>query len=188
MASAPGFVAVFSFPYRGADEEWSQKYHLDDDFTDVSDFHATFDAFVTAVKPLFDSGCTIIRGYGYHDTDDNAFDTYTLSSPVTGTRSLSSEVRCPGDAAWWIRWNTERTNSRGRTIYLRKYFHPAYESTTLGLQDTVPSGLRTAAATFATNATGTGWNGKHLAGPDGNVPGGGNFVSQYNTTRTLHRR
>lgn len=186
--AAPGFTVVYAFPYRGASEEWSQQYHLDADFSDVADWHTTFDAFVTAVRPALYPVVTVVRGYGYHNTDNDSFNTYELPTPLAGTLSPSLGVYSPGDDAGWVRWNTERTNTRGRLVYLRKYFHPIQNDGTAGNVDLTLAGWRTAVKTFADNATGTGWNGKHLAGPDGNVPGGGTLASTYITTRTLHRR
>jgi len=184
--AAPGFTIVYAFNYRGAVEEWSQRYHLDSDFTNVADFHATIDAFVTAVKPAIYSSVTCIRAYGYHDTDDDAFATYDFPD-VAGTFAPAvNDTLCPGDAAAWVRWNTERHNSRGRLIYLRKYFHGVFNH--VGAVDALVAGQKTALETFAAAATGTGWNGHHLAGPDGLVPGGGSSASPYITTRTLNRR
>lgn len=186
--SAPGFVAVFDFPYRGSTEEWSQRYHVDDDFDDVADFVAVFNAFVAAVRPMLYPEVRCVRGYGYHDTDNDAFNTYTLAAPLAGTLSAASGFYAPGDTAMWIRWKTARLSSRGKAIYLRKYFHGVQISGTAGEQDTVLANQRTAAATFAAAAIATGWAGKHLAGPDGVVPNGGTLVSTSITTRTLKRR
>jgi hypothetical protein len=179
---------VYDFPYRGTTEEWSQRYHVDADFSSVGDFHSCFDAFVTAVKAMLYPEVRILRGYGYHNTDNDSFDTYVLGAPVAGTLSASTGFYAPGDSAMWIRWNTERRNSRGRLIYLRKYFHGVQISGTAGEQDNVLANQLAAANTFGTNATGTGWSGKHLAGPDGLVPGGGRLAGPKITTRTLKRR
>lgn len=177
---------MFTFTYRGSVEEWSQLYHLDSDFASHSDFTSTWGAFLTAVKPLIDSTQHLVRVYGYHDTDDAAAYTDLVTASNAGTLSGVSLVQQAGDSAWWIRWDTERTNSRGRRIFLRKYFHPGWS--TSGTPDVLNATVVTNANTFAAAATGTGWNGHHLAGPDGNVPGGGALVSTYITTRTLHRR
>jgi hypothetical protein len=185
--AAPGLVVVYEFPYRGAAEEYSQRYHLDDDFSDEADFIATADAFVTAWKPTSTNVVKINRIYGYHDTDDDAAYVQLYTSSNVGTLSAGVSIPTPGDDAVWVRWDTERTNSRGKRVYLRKYFHPAL-TTGPPNQDVAWTTQRTALETFANNATSTGWNGKHLAGPDGLVPGGGVASSTYITTRTLKRR
>jgi hypothetical protein len=187
LVAAPGLVVVFSFTYRGGREEWSQKYHLDSDFSDAADFIATADAFKTAVLPVVFSDVHVERIYGYHNTDNPSDYSRIYTSSNAGTFSMSGLHQEPGDSAVWIRWDTERRSSTGRRIFLRKYFHPAIGASS-GDPDVVASTWITAAGTFATAATGTGWHSKHLAGPDGLVPGGGNSASIYTTTRTLKRR
>lgn len=179
---------VFSFPYRGAAEEWSQLYHLDDDFSDATDFSSTWDALWTALAPCLSSYVVLNTVYGYHDTDDDAAYSYDAHGSVGGTFSAGAgDIEVPGDCAVWCRWYTERHTSTGRKIYLRKYFHGVWADAS-SAPDVIAPTLKTALQTFATNATGTGWHGKHLAGPDGNVPGGGSAVSSYIGFRQLKRR
>jgi hypothetical protein len=186
--SAPGIVIVMAFPYRGVSEEWSQRYHLDDDFADGGDFNSTVSDLVTALQPILTSDTEFHRAYGYHDTDNDSDFEIDLTGEF-GTYDDDGFPHAPGDDAFWVRWYTERHSSNGRKVYLRKYFHDAVMSgNSAGTQDVLKSTQKDAAETFANDATGTGWNGKHLAGPDGNVPGGGSAASEFITTRTLKRR
>lgn len=193
----PGFTAIFKFTYRGAVEEWSQQYHLDSDFADEADFLQTIyefaqgsdtPSFTGSARNCLPNTTDIIRFYGYHDTDDPAAYAVDYESDAFHCRLVMTGLtQMPGDTAVWTRWDTERLNSRGRKIYLRKYWHAAVCDETAGI-DVVAASQKSALEAFATYATGTGWNGHFLAGPDGNVPGGGSVASQYFTTRTLRRR
>lgn len=188
--AAPGITIIFSFTYRTQTEEWSQQYHLDSDFTGLTDFNTTADALRTALKPTLPSATTFERAYGYHDTDDNAAFTRNwrdLSDLQTGTLSPTTGVKCPGDAAATVRWLTARVNSRGRKIYLRKYFHDVLYTPGEADHDALSGDQSGPLNTFATNAITTGWSGHKLAGPDGVIPTTP-VVSPWITTRTLRRR
>lgn len=186
--AAPGLVIIVSFPYRAeAHEEWSQRYHLDDDFASFADFQSTADALVAAWRPLVTNRVQVERVNGYHDTDDPAAYINLYGASFPGTLSAGTSTPAPGDDAVWVRWATGKTNSRGRQIYLRKYFHDA-RMPSGGTADPVYATQMTAITTFANAAVATGWNGKHIADPAGDVPTGPTATSTYITTRTLHRR
>lgn len=189
--AAGGVIIVKRFTYRGQNEEFANVYHFHGSapttdtawlarITDVTDLE----------KNCYDSSVHIVRAYGYDDTDHDAVYTHdytALGTEIAGTLSTSGSARNPGDAAVWVRWRTGRTNSKGKAIYLRKYFHPAWSPA--GTPDTV-----TGSQVSALNALGSGLmsgsltGGFQIADPAGNVPAGPATASTYVTTRTLKRR
>jgi hypothetical protein len=112
---------------------------------------------------------------------------FTVSplSPIPGTLS-SLEDQLPGDAAMVARWATGRTSSKGKPIYLFKYFHGVVEGNP-------PDGILAAQATALQDYADAmldelGSTSLKMAGPDGVVPIGGAHASPWVTTRTLKRR
>lgn len=190
--AAAGVTLVNTFKYRGADEEWSNTYHFHGDAPD-NDFDWTnlIVQLATKVGVAMSDLVTCIRGYGYADTDDDAVFTYDLLAhgfEVVGSVDTTGAYIAPGDAAATVRWKTARTNSKGKPIYLRKYYHSVIlAGDTADAYDSLQSDYRTAINTMATDllTPDTDWPG--LAGPDGVIPGAV-FTSPYATTRTLKRR
>lgn len=190
--AAPGIVLVKQMQYRGAPEEWSNKYHFVGSApSDSAGWDSLRAALVTLEKALYGGWVKIVAAYGYDDTDHDATYVYhyAAGSEPTGTITASgTEVGAPGDAAAWVRWKTARNNSRGRPIYLRKYFHGVTLAGAFsGDSDAMATEWISAATSFAgsVNATSGAWPG--IAGPDGVAPGASS-VSTYITTRTLKRR
>lgn len=187
----PGIVSVKSFPYRGVAEEWSNIYHFVGPApTTPATWKTMVDALTTAEAAAFQSVCKVVRVYGYSDTDQDAvysFDYLTQMGGVIGTMPNASAQLAPGDAAAWIRWKTAKINSKGKAVYLRKYWHcVAIQSTSL--PDTLFSSQKTALTALAGQLTnGTTIPGFVLCGPDGTAAGVA-AVSSYITTRTLKRR
>lgn len=183
--------------YRGdPTEEWSNKYRLTGtDPADDAAWRTLFDAFVAQEKTLYTAATNVVRGYGYTDDADNADSVWGVdltlapNTIVPGTFSAASSRPLPGDAAVWIRWATNR-KSRGKTIYLRKYFHDVLIPSTgsNATADNVLPAWTTAAGAFGTLiGTGAGISGRKIRDK-----GGGTILSSqsssYFTTRTLKRR
>ncbi len=191
--AAPGVVVVASFTYRGQPEEWSQLYH----FTGAAPSDdAGWNDLITDLIGILQS-CTTnlvtwVRAYGYDDTDHDAV--YSVADPdapfpAVGAAATAGADIAPGDCAAWMRWKTGRTNTHGKPIYLRKYFHSVILAGESGdaydqLDSTYKSGLETAAGELA---AGVGsWPG--LADKNGDAPAGPSAASTFVTTRTLKRR
>lgn len=183
-----------SFTYRGSPEKFSNKYHFNgSNPANSTEWKAITDALVAQEKTLFPVGTTIIYAAGYTSDTGPAVYTrdFTVSpdTPVAGTLVTTGAVETPGDDAFWARWWTGQYDSRGKKIYLRKYWHPAY--ITSGNPDQLFSGQKTAASTFAalmiSGLTVTGYSTRTLCDKSGNVATAYNVVT-YVTTRTLKRR
>lgn len=190
--SAAGITIIQSFTYRQAYEEFGNTYHfLGDAPTDETGWRALAGDLVDALLPIFPATVQAQRAYCYEDTDDDSVLTLTGGAEFTsalGTFTLGSgHYQAPGDAAMWIRWKTARTNSNGKPIYLRKYYHGVVIAPETGDGDLIVFEQRTALGTLASflNSTTGDWPG--IAGPDGVAPGASTH-SQYATTRTLKRR
>lgn len=128
MASAVKVVTVKSFLYRGAPEEWSNAYHFTGDSpSDEAHAKILLDEVRDRETLLWPSSVVFVRGYVY-DVDavhaTYVFDEeHTDEGTTAGVFDDSGLVLAPGDAAMQVRWWDGTLNSRGRKIYLRKYFH-----------------------------------------------------------------
>jgi len=196
MAAQTGLTVVKRFPYRGdTTEEFSNTYHFTGSVpSDATAWRALFDALVTQEKTIYSSVTHVYRGYGYDDDADDATAVWSVDlsvspeTPVAGTLSVGTDIKAPGDSAVWCRWKTSRTNSNGKPIYLRKYFHDARINGATG-GDTVLAAQVTALAAFATKLEdGTFIDGRKITarGHTDTIVSIGN--SAYITTRTLKRR
>lgn len=193
MAAVCGITLVKKFTYRAdPNEEYANTYHFSGSVpSDNTAWTALFDALVAQEKTVYPSTTLVVQGYGYatdNPADNSVWSHDVHSSPVAGTLSMTSGLKSMGDSAVWVRWKTSRLNSKGKPIYLRKYFHPACQ-----LDSTHPDDIQ-AAQSAALLAFGT----KLM---DGSFIDGRTIRSQANaetiisrsastvlTTRTLKRR
>lgn len=154
MSALTGITIVKKMAYRAdANEEYSNQYHLTGSVpADGTAWTTLIDALIAQEKTLYLSSVTVVRAYGYatDNPDDASVFSYDLSAaPVAGTLAIGSGIRAPGDAAVWVRWKTSRLNTKGKPIYLRKYFHPAL-ATSAGSFDLVLAAQVTALNAFGT--------------------------------------
>lgn len=174
--AAPGVTLVNSFTYRGAPEEWSNTYHFQGSAPSTpADWRSLVDALVAKVKLILEPAVTIERALCYSDTSSSSVYSYDLAAfagVVAGTFDLAANGAHAqeGDTCYELRWGTGRTTSKGKPIYLRKYYHPAL--TTLTGQDVIAPGLQTATDTFASSIMSSSGAWPGLAGPDGVAPTG----------------
>lgn len=198
-----GVTVVKRFFYRGdATEEFSNQYWFQGASTptDTAGWRALFDALVLQEKTLYTSLVTIVRGYGYDSSAEHVPAVWSVdltqapNTVVPGTMATTGSIPAPGDAAVWIRWKTDKLTSKGKPIYLRKYYHDARIPTAGG--DAVHSTQQTALNAFGLKLRdGTFLGGQTVRGPGSpKMPAGtsitllGHGVSSYATTRTLKRR
>lgn len=190
--AAPGVTIVYRFTYRGNPEEWSQQYHFTGSApSDGTGWHALILKLAQLCQDAIDQDTQIVTGYGYQDTDHDSVYTDDLTAgglTLFGNLTLGTGAHyMPGDSAAWVRWKTARVNSKGKAIYLRKYFHGGYLIDASDEADSLSTAYHTALTNFGTEVKGTtgAWPG--IAGPDGVAPGAV-FASPFVTTRTLKRR
>jgi len=129
MASATGLVVTKKFTYRDQDEYWSNKYWFQGAPPGPStEWRTLFDALVLHEKNCYTAATTVTGGYGYNDNSDSAHavwsvDLELLAQTVPGALTVPAANVMAGDQAGMFEFQTQRKNSRGKWIYLRKYMH-----------------------------------------------------------------
>jgi hypothetical protein len=196
MAAVVGITLIKRFTYRGdALEEWSNQYHLSGSVpANGTDWQTLIDALVAQEKTIYANSTVVVRAYGYDSDAEDATAVYSKDwlagggSGVVGTLNVSGAIKYPGDAAVWVRWKTSRTNSRGKPIYLRKYFHDARGNSS-GSVDDVFSGQKTALGNFGVKLRdGSFLDARTIRSRTHAETIVGSAASDFVTTRTLHRR
>jgi hypothetical protein len=188
--AAPGVVLYKTFQYRGETEEWGNTYHFVGDAPgNPADWRSLVDALVTLEKTVLATNVTIERAICYEDTDHSSVYSYDLSAfagTVAGTYNVSTGggEQQEGGTSYMARWDTGRRSSKGKAIYLRKYWHPTVASG--GTPDVVQASLVTLVAAFAGNVMGTSGDWPGLAGPDGVAPVG-HLAQTYTNYRDLRK-
>lgn len=193
MATVPSITLIKKFTYRAdSNEEWSNKYYLTGGIpADSTAWKALADALIAQEKTLYTSGTVVVRAYGYNDDTVSpnsvwSFDYAGAGATVPGTHTRGG-VAPAGDQAAVVWWKTDRLNSKGKPIYLRKYVHDPDIVT--GGGDGLVTGYKTACTNFATKLKdGTFLDARTLRSrthADNIIASG---VDQYVTTRTLKRR
>lgn len=194
MTAVVGITLIKVFTYRDdSHEEFANQYWLSGDVpANGTDWKALADALIAQEKTVYTSLAAVVRAYGY-DSDDPAatavwsYDYQGAGQAVAGTLALGTQVLCPGDAAVWARWKTSRLNSKGRAIFLRKYFHPATH--TAASNDAVGATQKTALEAFATKLhDGTFLDARTIRSRTHAETILSSGASGYVTTHTLKRR
>lgn len=189
MPDTPSITIVKTMPYRGLPEEWANTYHfLGTTPANDAAWKALADAIWAQEKVFIDSTVKISKAFGYEaGNESSVFQVNYADPPNVQTAGSGSSNSAPsGDVAAWVRWSTGTRNSKGRPIYLRKYFHgvPA----TGGVGDSITATARAGMATYAGKMTdGSLPGGFKVCGPQG-AAGVTAKVPTFLTTRTLKRR
>lgn len=188
--AAPGVVLYKTFTWRGDTEEWGNTYHFVGSApTTPSGWRDLVDALVTLEEQVLSEHVTIERAICYEDTDHSSVYSYDLSAfsgTVTGQINPTTEgaISQEGGTAYMARWDTGRRSTKGKPIYLRKYWHPALS--TSAAPDTVIAAVQGYVSTFASAVMASSGDWPGLAGPDGNAPVG-YFAVPYTTYRDLRK-
>lgn len=194
MGDLVGLTLIKRFTYRGdATEEWSNKYHLTGSIpADATAWKALADALIAQEKTVYPGTTSVIRAYGY-DSDDVSpsavwsYDYLAHAAAVAGTVTLGTGKHGAGDQAGVVWWKTDRLNSRGRPIYLRKYFHDCLVDPTTS--DNLYGNTTTGYAAFANKlADGTFLDARKIRSRTHDDAILSQGYDQYVTTRTLKRR
>ena len=197
MAAQCGVTLVKRLTYRGdPTEEYSNQYWFTGSVPSSSAAWKTlYDALIAQEKTVYVSEVSVVRAYGYgSDADDavavDSYDYLGAAAAVAGTGTLGSGAVMNGDSAVWVRWKTSRLNSKGKAIYLRKYYHPAQATLSNTGSDTVlPAQVTELTALGAKLRDGSFLDGRTLTarGHSSDVLVS-HLASPYVTTRTLKRR
>jgi len=194
MATVTGLTLVKRFTYRGDTmEEFSNTYHFKDaPPADATAWTALALAAWTAEAQAMHGGIKLVRAYGYDSDDPHAHAVwskdYTVPGPPpSGTLTAPGGQSMAGDQAALVEWKTSRINSRGKPIWLRKYFHGGFADSAN------PDNLTAVYSTALTNYKGGAPLG--IQGVGGGLRSrshdetiAASKVSPYVTTRTLKRR
>jgi hypothetical protein len=191
MAENPAVVLVKRFTYRGTAEEWSNKYHfVETPPSTPTGWKTLVDGLSAIEKQVYTASVHVVRAYCY--TDGSLDSVYTvdytaLGAEIAGTLTTGTGTVMSGDQATWIRWATAKRNTKGKTVYLRKYYHGGMLASPGG--DALLTAYITALqAAGVALAGGTGhFTGFTICGPDGTAAGTSG-ISPWVTTRTLKRR
>jgi hypothetical protein len=184
---------IKSFQYRGAVEEFSNSYVISGTApTTAGEWTAWGEKLKDVERPVLPFVVTFVEWYGYSpgswETKPSHIDAHgTYAAATNGSLTVSGGSPAPGDAAVWVRWDTGQYTSRGKKIYLRKYFHGAYSGGATA--DTVLPAQVTALAAYGAKM----YDGASLIGTarmarhTGTLPIA-HSVGPFITTRTLKRR
>jgi hypothetical protein len=193
MATQVGLTIVKRFTYRGNQEEFANEYHLTGAVpADNAAWKALTDALIVAEKTCYTAGVSVVRAYGYDSDDPHAHAVWTYdylanTASVPGTLTSTSAVIASGDQAAWVRWKTSRLNSKGKVIYLRKYFHGGTIGT--GTPDYITTAWATALAGLGTKLRdGTFLDARTITARGHTDVIVGSTAATFITTRTLKRR
>jgi hypothetical protein len=187
----PAIVLVQEFTYRGAREQYSNKYHFAGPAPgDAASWLTLSNSIWNVLKSCFPANTTHVASYGYTDGDNPSVwsHDYTVPGPPpTGTLPAPTGWFPPGDTAAWVRWTTDKRNSKGKIVYCRKYFHQV-AAKSANENDEVAADQHAQLQAFAqTCVDGTISSVFHVCTPDGHL-GSAPAVGTYLTTRTLKRR
>lgn len=197
MASQVGLTLIKRFNYRGdATEEFSNTYHFSGSIpADDTAWKALADALIAQEKTCYPAVVAVVRAYGYNSDADDAtavwtYDYLAHGATVAGTLSPGSGQYTSGDTAVWVRWKTSRLNTKGKSIYLRKYFHqPIVAGGTPPSSDAVLTAQVTALNAFGTKLRdGTFLDGRTITARAHADTVTASSASAWVTTRTLKRR
>lgn len=185
-------TVVKRFTYRGDNtEEWSSGYVFKGVPPTTSAQWDSLRATVVALElPILSDETFVVRVTGHTSTDPGAiaayeFDYTVPGPPPQGTFVGTGGVRMAGDQAAVVEWLTDRKTSKGKPIYLRKYFHGAFSSPSN--PDSIETAWLTAAATYAGGFTATlPWGG--LTNPAATATVVSSKILPFTTTRTLEKR
>lgn len=197
MASQTGLTIIKKFTYRGnSAEEFSNTYHFTGAVpADNTAWKALSDALILQEKTLYLGSASAIRAYGYNSDADDAvavwsWDYLAQGTAVAGTAVTGSGSYPAGDQAGWVRWKTSRLNTKGKAIYLRKYFHAVpVDVPTAATTDKLLPAWTTAAQAFGTKMRdGSFLDARTITARAHSDVIVSSSASTWITTRTLKRR
>lgn len=194
MASVCGLVVIKEMAYRdNPNEQWSNKYWLTGTPPDdPNEWKALFDQLVADEVALYSPSSKVVGGIGYDDNTENAnsvwaVDLTALGAEVPGQLVVAQSEAMAGDQAGLVQWRTSRKSTRGKWIYLRKYFHHGGTGGASG--DTITTATQAAYDHFAVLLLqGSAAHGRRIRSQFFDEVLQNKVISPWVTTRTLKRR
>lgn len=187
MPDTPSITINKEITYRGQPEVYSNTYHFSGTTPSGDAAWHTLALAIFDSEAVFLPTTTSFVGYlGYAAGNEFAVSIKNYledGTPKVPGKAGNDGTVSPGDVAVWVRWSTPDRTSRGKRIYLRKYFHEVETSNdtvgTLARQRLVAHGNKMIDGTLP--------GGVKVCGPQGAVASTP-FASPWTTTRTLKRR
>lgn len=195
MAAAVGIVLVKQFTYRGVTgEEWSNKYWLTGQIPqDDNAWLALTNKLRDEELKCYTSDSRVTSAYTYNDNTPGAhsvwsIDYLALGLDVPGTLTNSPVSKWAGDQAGVLEFKTARKNTRGKWVYLRKYFHGGFSlATDPETLDTSAVAAYDAFGVFLSTSP-VGLEGRRIRSQKQDEQLQSHHTIPYVTTRTLKRR
>jgi len=135
MASVLSLQLEKSITYRGdTSETFTNRYYFKTGppaVTDTDLWKQYLDALWNHEKLIFPPGIHLVAGHGWNDDSEDAHRVfshdYAADGPNPGTYvQVGTELGIAGDQACVVEWKTDIKSSRGKPIFLRKYFHGGF--------------------------------------------------------------
>lgn len=146
MADSPSIRVVKRFQYRGATQEFSNRFYFNGGAPDDSDaWHLFMDQVVLYEKTIYTDAVTIISCTGFEAGSDVpvANKTYTTAGTLT-----VAGYSTPGDAAVVLRHATTKTSVNSHPVYVHSFFHAARAATDVNYGDTLLGTQKTAVENY----------------------------------------
>lgn len=191
MPDTPSITLVSRFPYRGQNEEFSNKYHFSGPTpADEAAWKALADEIWASQKTCVSGNVKLVKAYGYAAGNDHsvaAIDYVALGGALPqGNAAPASSWLMQGDGAVTFRAKRAGGSSKGKPVWCTKYLHGSWVGA--GGQDSPHPDVKVALDAHAAKMTnGTLAQGRKWCAPQGqalSAPSGG----VWTTTRTLRRR
>jgi hypothetical protein len=187
-----------TFTYRGEAELWSGSYHLTDHPVDPTAWGDLAGAISVWERPCFTADVVPWAYLGYENSDDPSVWgalASDLSISVPGTLAVGSDQYMAGDQASTFGIKTGLFSTKGKPIWLRKYFHGGVVAAA-DPADYIGMGLNSALSDFTAHliddemglTSGDTGSPIYYADKSGRRPDGPARVDSFVTTRTLERR
>lgn len=149
MAAKPSVKLTYTMPYRGATQQWTNRFHFDG-HVPASD--AEWEDFFTQLRTwgpaIIGSDGHLVGLTGYLAGSD--VPVYSWTGSLAGTATFNaSDVPTPGDVAALVRCTTTQRSTKNHPIYLFKYFHQAKSLPTNA--DQISTNLKTTLDSYMTH-------------------------------------